>query len=303
VPESEIIVVAASRDQATVLLDAVRAFVRCNPALGRQLKVTQRTVAYPRLGGRLRVLSADVATAEGTVPTLGLVDELHRHKSPERDTLLRDGLFKRGGRMVTISTAGVRGESPLWELRERALALPSARRDACLLTARSDGFARTEWSVPDDGDPDDIELVKQANPASWHTLQSLRERHDSPSTIASEWKRFACDLWVERAEVEAVFDAGMWTGLVDTHAQPLTPSCFAIDATMDRSSAAIAVAAAPRRGVTKPRRGHMEESHGPTRKSGSTSATGSPSHLSLRSPAGFWGGGAEWPPRATARLP
>ena len=112
VPEAEIIVVAASRDQATILLDAVRGFVRRNPALQRHLKVTQRTVSYPRLGGRLRVLSADVATSDGTVPTLGLVDELHRHKSPELYTLLRDGLFKRGGKMATISTAGIKGESP-----------------------------------------------------------------------------------------------------------------------------------------------------------------------------------------------
>ena len=49
---------AASRDQATILLDAVRGFVRRNPALIRQFKVTQRTVSYPRLGGRLRVLSS-----------------------------------------------------------------------------------------------------------------------------------------------------------------------------------------------------------------------------------------------------
>jgi Terminase large subunit, ATPase domain len=71
-----------------------------------------RTVTHPRLGSRMRVLAADVATADGTLPTLALVEELHRHKSPELYTLLRDGLFKRGGRMVTISTAGIKGESP-----------------------------------------------------------------------------------------------------------------------------------------------------------------------------------------------
>ena len=244
VPESEIIIVASSRDQATIMLDAVRGFVGRNPALGRHLKVTQRTVTYPRLGGRLRVLSADVGTADGTLPTLGLVDELHRHKSTELYTLLRDGLFKRDGRMLTISTAGVKGESPLWDLRERALGLPMAGREGCYVKARSeDGqFALSEWSLPDEGDPHDIELVKQCNPGSWHTLTTLRERHDSPSTILSEWRRFACDQWVERAEVNAVIDFMAWLGLVDGNVQPLAPMCFSIDAVLDRSAAAVGAA-------------------------------------------------------------
>jgi hypothetical protein len=243
-PEAEIIVVAASRDQATILLDAVRGFVRRNPALGRHVRVTQRTVTYPRLGSRMRVLSADTATADGTLPTTAIVDELHRHKSSELYALLRDGLGKRGGKMATISTAGIRGESPLWDLRERALALPSAARDGCFVTARSDDgqFVLNEWSVPDAGNADDMEQVKLANPASWHTVESLRERHDSPSTVPSEWRRFACNLWVERSEVEAVIDAKAWQDRIDLHAQPIAPLFVAVDCAMDRSSAAIAVA-------------------------------------------------------------
>jgi hypothetical protein len=243
--EAEIIVVAASRDQATILLDSVRGFIRRRPALARHLSVTQRTVMYPRLGGRLRVISSDVNTSDGTLPSCAIVDELHRHKSGELYALLRDGLGKRAGKMVTISTAGVRGaSSPLWDLRERALTLPSARRDGCFVTARSeDGqFALIEWSVPEEGDPDDMALVKQANPASWHTVESLRERHDSPSTVASEWKRFAANMWCEAHEVDAVIDARVWAERIDMHAQSIAPLFFAVDCSMDRSSAAIAVA-------------------------------------------------------------
>ena len=243
-PEAEVIVVASSRDQATILLDAVAGFVRRNPALARHVNVTQRTVTYPRLGGRLRVLSADVNTADGSIPSLAVCDELHRHRSGELYAVLRDGLGKRGGRMLTISTAGVRGESPLWDLRERALALPSARRDGCHVTAHSDDgqFALIEWSLDEGMDPDDMDVVKRANPLSIHTPESLRERHDSPSTIPSEWKRFACNLWVERAEVEAVIDTATWLSLTDTKATPLMPVCLSVDATMDRAAAAIGIA-------------------------------------------------------------
>jgi hypothetical protein len=243
VPEAEVICVASSRDQATILLDSVRGFIRRNPALARHLTVTQRTVTYPRLGGRLRVISSDVNTSDGTLPTLACVDELHRHRSPELYTLLRDGLGKRGGQMVTISTAGIRGESPLWELRERALALPSARRDGCHVTARSDDgqFVLSEWSLPEDGNADDMVQVELANPASWHTVESLRERHDSPSTVPSEWRRFACNLWVERSEVAQVFDMATWLGLA-TIAQPIAPVCLAVDAAFEREAAAVGVA-------------------------------------------------------------
>ena len=243
-PEAEVIIVASSRDQATILLDAVAGFVRRNPALSRHVKVTQRTVTYPRLGGRLRVLSADVNTADGAIPSLAVCDELHRHKTGELYAVLRDGLDKRGGQMLTISTAGIRGESPLWDLRERALALPSARRDGCHVTAHSDDgqFALMEWSLSDDMNPDDMGVVKEANPLSIHTLGSLRERHDSPSTIPSEWKRFGCNMWVERAEVEAVIDTATWLGLADAKATPLMPVCLSVDATMDRQASAIGIA-------------------------------------------------------------
>jgi Phage Terminase len=243
-PEAEVVIVASSRDQATICLDAVRGFARRNTALGKHLRVTQRTVTYPRLGGRLRVLSADVNTADGTVPSLAVCDELHRHRSGELYAVLRDGLDKRGGKMLTISTAGIRGESPLWDLRERALALPSARREDCYVTARSDdgSFALAEWSLADGMDPDDMEAVKRANPLGIHTLATLGERHNSPSTIPSEWKRFACNMWIDRAEVAQVIDPGAWLALTDANARPLAPVCLAVDATMDRSAAAIGIA-------------------------------------------------------------
>jgi hypothetical protein len=49
----------------------------------------------------------------------------------------------------------------------------------------------SEWALDEDDDLDDLELVKQANPASWQTPELLRERHDSPSMLSWQWARFA----------------------------------------------------------------------------------------------------------------
>jgi phage terminase large subunit-like protein len=57
-----------------------------------------------------------------------------------------------------------------------------------------------EWAVPDGADPDDLEVVKQANPSSFVTLEDLAARHDSPSMSRNDWLRFACNIWTAGSE-------------------------------------------------------------------------------------------------------
>jgi len=52
-----------------------------------------------------------------------------------------------------------------------------------------------EWALDADQDLDDLDLVKTANPASWQTVDELRKRKDSPSTVPWQWARFACGVW------------------------------------------------------------------------------------------------------------
>lgn len=106
VPFAEVIVVAASRDQASVLLRQVAGYVRRSAPLRKRLKVVQREVRNDSLGGRIRVLASDSDTVDGQLPTLVLVDELARHKTEEIYGILRDGLGPRDGQLIAISTAG-----------------------------------------------------------------------------------------------------------------------------------------------------------------------------------------------------
>ena len=157
-----------------------------------------REIRSRRDSGRIRVLAADVDTADGVIPTLALVDELHRHKSAGLYGIFRDGLGPRAGRMITISTAGDHEMSALGQMRAAALALPVLERDGeHVRAATSDGaYVMHEWALDKDDNVDDMALVKQANPASWQTPERLRARHDSPSMLPWQWARFACGLWV-----------------------------------------------------------------------------------------------------------
>jgi phage terminase large subunit-like protein len=197
--DAECVIAAASRDQATLIYDMARGFVRRTPALAELVTVRRGYRELRRVGddGRIRVLVASVDTADGALPTLALVDELHRHPSGELYEILNSGLAGRGGRMVTISTAGDNLDSPLGRLRAKAYAAPGMVRAGAHRHVRTDAFAMHEWACDDGQDLDDLEAVKAANPASWITLEDLRERHDSPSTTPWGWARFACGVWLQ----------------------------------------------------------------------------------------------------------
>lgn len=197
-PDAECIIAAASRDQAQILLGQMQGFIRRSEGLRRLLQVKQREIVRRDGRGRARVIASDSDTADGVLPTLALVDELHRHKSQELYGVFRDGLDPRGGRMVTISTAGSDETSPLGRLREAAYALPGFKHDGTYRCARSGdhGFAWHEWALDPEDDRSDMALVKTANPAPWHTEEALRRRFESPSTTPAQWARFACGVWL-----------------------------------------------------------------------------------------------------------
>jgi phage terminase large subunit-like protein len=196
--DADVTIVAASRDQAGILLKQASGFVRRCEGLCARITVKQRELVHRMLGGRVRVLAADVDTLDGILPSLGLIDELHRFRSAEPYHIVRAGIDKRHGQMLTISTAGWDATSVLWRVRQAALER-GAERDGCYLRAGDEGLRLHEWSLTPGDDPDDVELVKRANPLAAITIEQLRARHDSPSTMPWDWQRFACGLWTSAA--------------------------------------------------------------------------------------------------------
>lgn len=195
-PDAECVIAAASRDQASIMLRQVHGFIRRSPGLQERVQVKQREVLHRKHGGRIRVLASDADTADGVIPTLALVDELHRHKSDELYAIFRDGLGPRNGQMVTISTAGDSPETPLGRLRTAAYARTGMVKTGMHRYVRGPAVAFHEWALDPEDDPNDLDLVKLANPAPWHTPEELRNRHDSDSMRDWQWARFAAGQWV-----------------------------------------------------------------------------------------------------------
>jgi phage terminase large subunit-like protein len=100
--------IAASRAiRRTIILNQARKFIRATPALQRRIEVKHARDPQREDEGFVRVFASDVDTADGVIPTLAIIDELHRHKSTDLLGVFRDGLGPRGGRMITITTAGM----------------------------------------------------------------------------------------------------------------------------------------------------------------------------------------------------
>jgi phage terminase large subunit-like protein len=223
--DPEVPIGASSRDQATILYNQAAAMVERS---GKQVSKSVYRIAgidYDVRRGyrlirladndnaRIRVLAADANTADGVIPTLALVDELHRHPNGDLYGVFRDGLDGRDGRMVTMSTAGMSDDSALGLLRDAAQKLPTWKRKGTYCTARSEdgSFVLHEWSLTDDDDRTDLKLVKRANPASWQTVEKLRRRYTSPSMTPGRWARFACGVWT--GAEEPWLEAGTWADL------------------------------------------------------------------------------------------
>jgi phage terminase large subunit-like protein len=197
--DAECYIAASSREQAGIILKQARKFINGSPDLRRLFEMNKREIQSLTDEGVVKVLASDVDTADGVIPTLAIVDELHRHKSADLYGVFRDGLGPRDGRMITISTAGDDSESPLGQMRAKAYGLATLEQDGAYRYARSAAgdYVMHEWALDPEDDRTDLEVVKEANPASWQTIAKLRTRQASPSMTPWGWARFACGVWLQ----------------------------------------------------------------------------------------------------------
>jgi phage terminase large subunit-like protein len=150
----------------------------------------------------LKVYAADQATGDGVIPTMALVDELHRHVDLGLYRLWKGKLRKRGGRIVTITTAGEPGtefEEQREKIRNEA---PDHERDGMHVRAVGQGgrLIFHEWRVVPDDAFADMEAVKAANPLQMISAEDLAEDFASETTDIGDWKRLKCNIASRSAE-------------------------------------------------------------------------------------------------------
>ena len=220
VDDCDVIIVAVSKTQAKIIYRHIWGFIRRSTG-SKQLDLNDHLevkdgfseIRCKRDLGRIRVLAADDATLEGVEPTLFLVDEYGQHKTSAAYDPLNDGIDTRDGQGIIISNAGNDEEGPLGVKRAEMLKHAVAHEDAFTFCRTPDGSeVLVEFALDlSIHDPENLDDVKLANPASWMTKERLARRLATRATV-SRWLRMACGVWVRGDE--AAIKPWEWDELV-----------------------------------------------------------------------------------------
>lgn len=189
-------VAASAADQALILYEQAAGLVHRSPALSKLFRCLEgyKRINCESMNSRIQILSADDKTGDGVIPTLCILDELHRHRDLRLYRTWRGKLAKRKGQMVAISTAGEPG-SEFENTRERIRQQSEVvEREETFLRAIGPQLVLHEWAVPEEGNVEDVELVKRANPFSGITVEILIEKLSTPTMMMMHWRRFVCNL-------------------------------------------------------------------------------------------------------------
>jgi len=204
VPYATVPIAASARDQARVLYRQAEGFVHRTPGM-LDYRPHGEAGRFKCFGGyllirgtemksELKIYSADDSTADGVIPTLALLDELHRHRNLDLYRTWQGKLGKRGGQIVTISTAGEPG-GEFEEMRASLLRADGERTDdGPHVRVQSNGLVLHDWAVRDRSQAEDMEVVAAANPRSTMTPAALAKKHDSPTMSDAHWLRFTCNI-------------------------------------------------------------------------------------------------------------
>lgn len=226
-------IAASSRDQAETYYRQCEAFVENTPRVKKIFDAQQgyRRVRLKRQKRvRIQVFAADENTGDSLIFTLAIVDEGHRHRNLGLYRTWRGKAEKRpGAQIAMISTGGELG-GEFEQTRARILeSTPVVERRRCFVRARTKQIVIHDYAIPEDGNPEDLELVKEANPLSTITVESLRKKRLSPTMTLSHWRRLTCNRGT-RAEDAAITEAEWANAATDVRIAEGTPIELGMDA-------------------------------------------------------------------------
>lgn len=193
-PYASVPIGASSREQAEILFKQAQGFVIRTPELHDTFECLpgHREIRCATSSGLIKVFAADQKTADGAIPTLALCEEMHRQKDMGLYDTWMGKTPKRNGQIVAISTAGEPG-SAFEAVRDGIRQQGKVERKDCFTRVVTPHLIMHEYAVPEDGDVENLKLVKMANPSSRVTPEVLEKKRNSPTWNRAHWERMVCN--------------------------------------------------------------------------------------------------------------
>lgn len=192
---AEIYSAATSRDQAKIIFDTAKQMVARSPELKQYINVLTNNMNVPASASKFEPVSKEAGTLDGKDVYVGLIDELHAHKTRDVYDILKGGTVARSQPLIwVVTTAGFDVNGICHERYEYAMkVLEGTLEDDTL-------FAYI--AQPDDGDDilDPKNFIK-ANPNLGVSVKvnDLKIKAKQAKEIPAAYNQFACkhmNMWV-----------------------------------------------------------------------------------------------------------
>jgi phage terminase large subunit-like protein len=198
---------ATSLMQSRLCLDTARTMVESNALLKQSLglKVEAHRVLQPKTNSRFRGLPAKAPSLEGMAVHLGVIDEVHLHKSRLVFDSISTACAKRPQSLLfIITTAGMDSSGVCFELHEYAERLLEG-------TAQDESFFGVVYTCDTDDDIFEESTLRKANPC-WGisvdvraVMEEARRAEQIPSQRASYRMRYL-NQWTNNDGTDAFLD-------------------------------------------------------------------------------------------------
>lgn len=157
---AEVLLGAASKDQARIAYQPLKELVDSSPSLKNAgIKATRTSIEKPATGSFLKAVSSRGDLAHGANVHCGLIDELHVHKSPDLLEAIETGVGARSQPLtIVITTADDGSTTSVYAQRRNQI------ERLCLGTLTDENTYGVIFAMPKDGDPFDEKNWDNSNP-------------------------------------------------------------------------------------------------------------------------------------------
>lgn len=200
-----VVIAAAKRDQARLILDVTKRMVNNSSLngvpLSKYIQVRRDHLYFPELDGTLKVISADAQKEMGLNPQAVIVDEGHVTMETNRelyDALLTAQAARENPLMIVITTAGAVPAGPMYELYEYGVQVREGKRN-------DPRFGFLWFEGQSDLPVDDPRSYMGANPAAGlfldvRFLQEAAQAVLNGKAPEGAFRRLHCNQWTTAAE-------------------------------------------------------------------------------------------------------
>lgn len=188
VEDPQSLLLASTREQATISLDIAKSMVLNSPALHKRLKIMQYMIrfVFGNSRGFMKTVASESTRLDGYSPSSAILDEIHAYKDDELFLVIKSGILARENPIILlISTAGTAIESFCYTMVENAKNILNGM-------VEDDSFLVLLYCLDDGDDFNDPENWIKANPALGEiiSLEDLTIEYNQGKNIASQLPNF-----------------------------------------------------------------------------------------------------------------